>query len=330
MHLFDETLSRRAWLLACAAGAAGSALPAAAQSPAGGGTLKMVVPFAAGGGSDVIARIVADGLREALGETVIVDNRAGAGGNIGAAAVARSQPDGRTLLFTPQSPLTIAPLLEPKPPFDAARDFEPVAIVAKTPLVLLVGASVRAQTMAELVALSRAKPGTLFYGAPSPEFAFTTELLARETGLSLKGVPYRGSAPAMNDLLGGQIHVLLSSGGAAKAQLKDGRVKALALVGASRSDDFPGVPTTDELGLRDFKVFGWFGLFAPAGTPPAVLERLSAAAVALAKDPAYRAKVEKAGYEPMAMDRTAARAAVDEHRAIWKSVAPRVSADLTN
>ena len=134
----------------------------------------------------------------------------------------------------------------------------------------------------------------------------------------------------MNDLLGGQIHVLLSSAGPAKAQLKDGRVKALALVGGARSPDFPGVPTTDELGLRHFKVFGWFGLFAPAKTPAAVLDRLSAAAVGLAKDSAYRAKVEKAGYEALAMDRAAARTAVDEHRAIWKAVAPRVSPKLTS
>ncbi len=324
------SMSRRRLLAAAAACAASAALPAFAQVSAGGSVLRIVVPFAAGGGSDVIARLVADGLREALRETVIVENRAGAGGNIGAASVAKAEPDGRTLLFTPQSPITIAHLLEPKPGFEADKDFAPVAIVAKTPLLLLVNASVPASTMAELVALSKAKPNSLFYGSPSHEFAFTTELLARETGLSVTGVPYRGSAPALTDLIGGQIQVLLSSAGAVKQHLKDGRVKAVALIGSARLPEFPGVPTTEELGLRNFKVFGWFGLFAPARTPERTLERISAAAVGLAKDPAYRAKLAEAGYEPLAMDRAAAQLAVDEHRAIWKTVAPRVSAKLTS
>jgi len=324
------SMSRRRLLTASAACAASAALPALAQVNAGSSVLRIVVPFAAGGGSDVIARLVADGLREALHETVIVENRAGAGGNIGAASVAKAEPDGRTLLFTPQSPITIAHLLEQKPGFEADKDFAPVAIVAKTPLLLLVNASVPANSMAELVALSKAKPNTLFYGSPSHEFAFTTELLARETGLLVTGVPYRGSAPALTDLLGGQIQVLLSSAAAAKSYLRDGRVKAVALIGSSRSPEFPGVPTTEELGLRNFKVFGWFGLFAPAKTPERTLDRLSAVAVGLAKDAAYRARLAEAGYEPLAMDRAAAQVAVDEHRAIWKTVAPRVSAKLTS
>ena len=186
------------------------------------------------------------------------------------------------------------------------------------------------RAMAELVALSKAKPGSIFYGSPSPEFAFTTELLARESGLEMTGVPYKGSAPALTDLMGGSIQVLLSSAGAAKAQLKDGRVKALAQVGAARSTDFPGVPTTQELGLRNFKVYGWFGLFAPAKTPEATLKRLSAAAVSLGNDPAYRARLAQAGYEALSMDREQSRIAVDEHRAIWKTVAPRVSPKLIN
>jgi tripartite-type tricarboxylate transporter receptor subunit TctC len=323
------SMNRRQLLAAGAACALGAAGPAIAQAGSGE-IIKLVVPFAPGGGSDVVARIVADGLRDALKETIIVENRAGAGGNIGAAAVAKAEPDGRTLLFTPQSPVTIAHLLEPKPAFDADKDFTPVAIVAKTPLVLLLNASVPASSLKELVALSTAKPNSLFYGSPSPEFAFTTELLAREAGLSMTGVPYRGSAPAMTDLLGGQIQVLLSSAGPARTYVKDGRAKAVALIGAARSPEFPDVPSTEELGLHNLKVFGWFGLFAPARTPAKTLDRLTAAAVALAKNPAYRAKLVEAGYEPLAMGRAEAKTAVDEHRAIWKSVAPRVSAKLTN
>ncbi|HSV36220.1 MAG TPA: tripartite tricarboxylate transporter substrate binding protein [Ramlibacter sp.] len=327
---FPSMNRRRVLVSGVACLASGLALPASAQLNPGGSGVRMVVPFAAGGGSDVIARIVADGLRDALQEPVIVENRAGAGGNIGALAVAKADPDGRTLLFTPQSPITIAHLLEPKPAFQADKDFTAVSIMARTPLVLLVSSAVPANTMAELVALSKAKPNALFYGSPSPEFAFTTELLAREAGLSLTGVAYKGSGQAMTDLLGGQIQVLLSSAGAAKVQMKSGRVKALALVGSSRLADFPGAQTTEELGLRNFKVFGWFGLFAPAKTPEPILNRLSAVAMGLAKNPAYRDRVEKAGYEALSMDRAASRVAVDEHRAIWKTVAPRVSAKLTS
>jgi len=323
-------ITRRSMLSAAAACCALASWPAAAQTASGGPGIRLVVPFAAGGGSDVVARLVAEGLREALQEPVIVDNRAGAGGNIGTAAVARAAADGRTLLFTPQSPITIAHLLEPKPTFDAQKDLVPIAIVARTPLVLLVNTGVPANSMAELVALSKAKPGSLFYGSPSPEFAFTTELLARESGLVMTGVAYRGSGPAMTDLLGGSIQVLLSSAGAAKAQMKEGKVKALALVGAARSPDFPGVPNTEELSLRNFKVYGWFGLFAPARTPEAVLQRLSTAAMSLGANPAYRARLAQAGYEALTLDRPQSRQAVDEHRAIWKSVAPRVNAKLIN
>lgn len=327
----NEKITRRGILAtgaACLASAIG--LPVSAQLVAGGAPIRMVVPFAAGGGSDIVARLVSEGLREALQEAVIVDNRGGAGGNIGTAAVARADADGRTLLFTPQSPITIAHLLEPKPTFDAQKDFVPVAIMARTPLVLLVNAAVPANSMAELVALSKAKPDSIYYGVPSPEFAFTTELLARETGLVMTGVRYKGSAPAMSDLLGGSIQVLLSSAGAAKALLKEGRVKAFALVGAAQSADFPGIPTTEELGLRDFKVYGWFGLFAPAKTPEAMLKRLSAAAMSLGNDPVYREKLAHAGFEALTMDRAQSRAAVDEHIAIWKTVAPRVSAKVNN
>ena len=322
MNIETGRLSRRA---ALAAAASLITLPGALLAQTGSAaTIRLVVPFAAGGGSDVVARLVAEGLRESLKETVMVENLAGAAGNIGADAVARAKPDGRTLLFTPQSPITIAQFVEPKPPFDPERAFVPIAIVAKTPLVLLVNTSVPANSLQELVAYSKANPKALSYGVPSHEFGFTTELLAREAGLSMLGVPYRGSAQAMTDLLGGTIQVLLSSGGAAQAQLRDKRVKALAVLGTSRSPEFPDVPSTREIGLRDLKVFGWFGLFAPAGTPERTLDRLTAAATALGRDPGFATKLKHAGYEPMALDRAQTQVALTEHRDAWRSVAPRL------
>lgn len=321
MNTQARDITRRCALVACATL---MSLPCAVFAQAASGPIRMVVPFAAGGGSDVVARLVADGLRESLKETVIIENLAGAGGNIGADAVARATPDGRTLLFTPQSPITIAQFVEPKPPFDPERAFVPIAIVAKTPLVLLVNAAVPANTLAELVAYSKAKPNALNYGAPSHEFGFTTELLAREAGLQMVGVPYRGSGQAMTDLLGGAIQVLLSSGGAAKAQLKDGKVKALAVVGSVRSPEFPDIPSTHELGLHNLKVYGWFGMFAPAGTPDPVVNRLTLAVLALAKDPGYVAKLKQAGYEALALDPAQTKLALAEHRAAWRSVAPEI------
>ncbi len=290
-----------------------------------GGVIRLVIPFAAGGGTDGAARLVADGLRDALKENIVIENLAGAGGVIGAGAVARAKPDGRTLLFTPQSPITIAQFIERKLPFDPEKAFIPIAIMARTPLVLLVNAGVPAKTLAELGVYSKANPNALSYGAPSPEFGFTTQLLAREAGLKMVEIPYKGSGQAMVDLLGNNIQVLLSSSGAARAQLKDNRIRALAVVGKERSADFPGVPSTEESGMHNLKVFGWFGLFAPTGTPEPVVARIASAALALANDPAYRAKLKQAGYEPMALDRAQTQTALAEHRSAWRSVAPQLS-----
>ncbi len=178
--------------------------------------------------------------------------------------------------------------------------------------------------MKELVAYSKANPQALNYGAPSHEFSFTTQLLARAAGLNMVDVPYRGSAPAMNDLLGGAIQVLLASGGPAKAQLQGGKVRALAVIGKERSSDFPDVPSTTELGIANLKVFGWFGLFAPAGTPDATVNRISQAALALANDPEYQVKLKQAGYEAMALGRAQTDVVLEEHRTAWRSVAPQI------
>ena len=226
-----------------AALAAVTALLAAAQFRCRRHRIRMVVPFAAGGGSDVIARLVADGLREALqgsrdrGEPRRRrrQHRHSRGGP--------GHADGRTLLFTPQSPITIAHLLEPKPSFDAEKDFVPIAIMAKTPLVLLVNAAVPGQDHGRTGrALQGQAQVDLLRFARATEFAFTTELLAREAGLEMTGVPYRGSAPAMTDLLGGSIQVLLSSAGAAKAQLQGWQGQGVAVMGAARSAGFSRRP----------------------------------------------------------------------------------------
>jgi tripartite-type tricarboxylate transporter receptor subunit TctC len=325
MKQYKQLYTRRQALAGMAAVAASLCAPLAmAQGGDSGAMIRMIVPFAAGGGTDNVARLVADGLRDKLKTVVVIENRGGAGGTLGAAEVARAKPDGRTLLFTPQSPVTIAQFVEPKPPFDPEKAFVPLAILAKTPLVLLINANVPVKNFRELVAYSKAHPKELNYGAPSHEFTFTTELLARESGLQMAAIPYRGSSFAMTDLLGGSIQALLSSGAAAKAQLQQGKVRAIAVVGKERSADFPDVPSTGEAGINNLKVFGWFGLFAPAGTPEATVNRISQAALALANDPAYRAKLKQAGYEAMALGREQSEVVLAEHRAAWRSVAPHI------
>lgn len=298
-------------------------IPAWAQAGSAGVT-RVVIPYAAGGGSDVVGRLVADGLRDALKETVIVENQAGGGGIVGTGNVARAVPDGRTLLFAPQSPITIAQFLDPKPNYDAEKAFVPIAIVAKTPLVLLVSADLPVRNFAEFVAYAKAHPGKLNYGSPSPEFGFTTELLGREAGVQMTGVPYRGSGQAMTDLLSGSLQVLLSSAGPAKAQLSAGRARPIVVVGRERIEEFPDVPSTAEVGLNNLKVFGWFGLFAPAATPAPVLAKLSAAALALNKDPAYRGRLINAGYQGLAIGQPQVDQVLEEHRNAWRSVAPQV------
>jgi tripartite-type tricarboxylate transporter receptor subunit TctC len=320
MNEISVQVKRRCLLALAALAALAAAIPAWSQTGDSGMT-RLVIPFAAGGGTDVVARLVADGLRDSLKETVLIENKAGGGGIVGAASVARAKPDGRTLLFTPQSPITIAQFLDPKPTYDAEKAFVPIAILAKTPLVLLVNSDLPVNNLFEFVAYSKANPDKLNYGVPSPEFGYTTELLARGAGIRMTGVPYRGSGQAMTDLMAGHIQVLLSSAGPAKAQLSSGKARPIAIVGPDRLADFPGVPSTAEAGLNNLKVFGWFGMFAPSGTPEPVLAKLKQAALDLAQDPAYKVKLNGAGYEPLAIVRPQLDQVLDEHRQAWRSVA---------
>lgn len=282
---------------------------------------RLIIPFAAGGGTDVVGRLVANGLGEALQEPFVVENLAGGGGIVGTANAARARPDGRTLLFTPQSPITIAEFLEPKPAYDAEKDFIPIAILARTPLLLLVHSDLPVNNFGELVTYAKANPNKLNYGVPSPEFGYTTELLAREAGIRMTGVPYRGSGQAMSDLMSGSIQVLLSSAGPAQAQLSAGRARAVVTIGQERLADFPDVSTTAEAGLDNLKVFGWFGLFAPSGTPQPVVARITDAALRLAENPSYRAKLASAGYEALAIGQPQVQQVLNEHRQAWGSVA---------
>jgi len=240
--------------------------------------VKILVGFAAGGGTDVAARIVALKLGEALGQSVVVENRPGASGMIAAEAAAKSPADGYTLMMGSQTTLAVAPALYRKFAIDAARDFSGVAMAGVSPLVLVVHPSVPAQSVGELVALAKAKPGTINFGSgglgTTPHMA--GELFSIQAGVKMVHVAYRGEAPAINDLLGGQLQVIFANLSAVIGNVRAGSLRALAVTSAQRAATAPDIPTIGEVALPGFDAATWFALVAPAGTPRDVVLRLNA------------------------------------------------------
>jgi tripartite-type tricarboxylate transporter receptor subunit TctC len=260
----------------------------------------IVVPFPAGGSNDVIARLLGAKLSESWNQTVIIDNRAGAGGNIGAEYVARSAPDGLTLLLTAPGPLAVNQSLYAHLQFNPIEDFAPVALVASVPIVLAVNPSVKAKTVAELIALAKAAPGKLNFG--SSGYGSTNhlagELLKTLAGIDIVHVPYRGAAPAMNDLVAGQIPMMFDNMPAIRPQVQGGTIRAIAIAGTSRSPLFPDLPTMVEAGVPGFEASSWFGLVAPAKTPPVVVQALTDAVTRVLRDPDIAKKLADIGAEP--------------------------------
>ena len=260
---------------------AGAALPALAQpalvQPTAARPVRLVVTFAAGGGADLVARALAPRLADALGQTVVVENRAGANGAVGADAVAKSPADGHTLLLGAAGTMVVAPHLNPMLLFDTVKDFAPVSLAATSPFAVVVHPAVKAASIRDLVALARAAPGSLSFGSSgtggSPHLA--GELFKSLTGTNLLHVPYKGLAPAITDLLGGQIQVMFADVGLVNAHLKAGKLRGLATTGAGRSTLLPDLPTVAEAGVPGYAGGTWYGLFAPAGTPAAIVTRLS-------------------------------------------------------
>lgn len=250
-------------------------------------TIRLVVPFATGGSTDVLARRLADKLKTSLGQPVIVENRPGAGGTLGSDYVAKSAPDGHTLLMGVTGTHGVAPSLFPNLPYQPLRDFAPVSLVVAAPLVLVAHPSVPAKTLSEFIALAKAEPNTLTYGTPGngTSMHLTGVMFDLKAGTKLVHVPYRGSAPALTDLVGGQIKTMYGDLLVVLPQIRAGAIRAIAVTSKTRNPLLPDVPTMDEAGLPGFEVRSWQGLFAPAGTPPAIVERLSKEARAALESP---------------------------------------------
>ena len=287
-------------LLVLAAVLAAAASAQAQQWPSK--PIRVIVNFPPGGAADQIARLVAPTLAEALGQPVVVENRPGANGNIGAEAVAKSPPDGYTLLMSSGGAFSVNPHLYTKLPFDPLKDLEPIAAAARILVFLVVKPDLPAKSVNEFVALARANPGKLSYGSPgsgsSPHIA--TAMFARAAGIQVTHVPYKGAAPALTDLLGGQLDFMFDPG-IGLGQVRAGKLRLLAVGSPKRSPLFPDTPTVAESGIAGFDADSWFGFYAPAGLPPDVAARLNGEINRALQTPAVRDRIAAIGGEPVAM-----------------------------
>jgi tripartite-type tricarboxylate transporter receptor subunit TctC len=261
--------------------------------------VRLIVPLTAGGPTDILARIIAAPLGAALGQQVIVDNRPGAGGNIGADIAAKSPPDGYTLFMGTSGPLSINSTLYPKLPYDPIRDFAPVILAASAPFVIIVHPSVKANTVKELIALAKAKPGSLNYGSvPGSASHLSTELFKMASGIDIVHIPYKGAAPATTDVIAGQIQVSFASTPGSIPVVKAGKVRALGVTSARRIAKLPEVPTVAEAALPGYEASVWYGVVAPARTPREVVQRLNTEIARIVAEPAHRERMMAGDFEP--------------------------------
>lgn len=288
---------RRSLLLATAAAAAMPLVGRAQAYPSR--PISLIVPFPAGAATDIAARAIAQELGKLLGQPVTVDNRGGAGGNIGGEAAARSAPDGHTLFMTTNNIHAMNPLLYAKMSFDPNRDLVPVGSLFSTQLVLITHPSVKANNVQDLIALAKASPGriTMASAGSGTINHLAGEMFKMRTGTNLLHVPYRGGAPALNDLVGGQVQTMFSSVPLAAQQIKAGLARPLATTGARRAETLPDVPTMKEAGVPDYEAVVWFGLMVPAGTRPEIIQQLNSAMVRGAATPEFRERTTGAGFE---------------------------------
>ena len=282
--------------LACAVAASAISFSALAQNwPAS--TVTVVVPWPPGGPSDIAARPLAKGLTQGLGQSFVIDNRAGGGGNIGTAAVTRAKPDGSTLLITSSAPIVINPSLYKNMSFDPLKDLAPVTNLLRVPLVLVASPNLPVKNLKELMAYIQSKKGQFSYGSSgngTPQH-LTSELFASVTKLQMTHVPYKGSAPAISDLLGGHIPMMFDSTIAIMPHIKSGKVKPIAISSAKRSPLLPDVPTFAEAGLPQIESYAWYGMFAPAKTPKDVVAKINAEAIKVMKQPEFQKELADTG-----------------------------------
>jgi tripartite-type tricarboxylate transporter receptor subunit TctC len=293
-------MKRRSLIVLATAGALGAATTALAQADWPSRTVRIVVPFAAGGTTDLSARIIAERLSQSLKQPFIVENKAGAGGNVGAAEVARAAPDGYTFLMGTPGTQSINQFLYSKMPYDSAKDLVPVSFVVRVPNVLMVNPQLPVKNIQELIALLKAQPGKLAYGSPGNGTTghLSTELFKTQAGVFVTHIPYRGSGPMLQDLIAGQIQMAIDNLPSAMPLIQAGKVVALGVTSAQPVPQLPGVPTIASV-LPGYVAESWFVLMAPAGTPQPIIDKLAAEVDRLLKQPELVERFAKIGATPV-------------------------------
>ena len=276
-------------------------ITASAQQSYPNKPIRLVVPYAPGGATDIIARAIAPELAKELGQQVVVENRAGAGGNVGAEAVARSQPDGYTMVMSANSLHAITPFLYSKLSYDPNKDLVPVSAVGAFVNVLVVNPAVKANSVQELIALAKAQPGKLTCASSGSgsTIHMSCEMFKQMLKLDIAHIPYKGSGPAISDLMGGHVDMMFDNAPSAMTHIRSGKLRALATTGAKRVPSLPELPTIAEAGVAGYESSGWFGLAMPAGTPKAIVDRVSAAAQKGVKSPEFVKRMTDLDYQIM-------------------------------
>lgn len=301
-------------------------MPAYAQSDAqkqlSSDRFTIVSPFPPGGPVDTLARVLSDGLAKRYGQAAVVENLVGAAGNIGIDKVKLAKGDGHTLLVVPAGNLTINPTLMPNFPFDIEKDFVPVTMLAKAPNVLVAAPSSGIKSAKELVAMAKAKPNTLSYASPGvgSGLHLAGELFKQQAGIDLLHVPYKGTAPALNDVLGGSVPLMFSNLPATMPFIKNGKLIALGVTEAKRSAAAPDIPTLAEQGIQGVTVTSWYGLLAPKGTPPAVVEQLAKDAAQMLAQPEVRERLKLQGMTDASMKPSEFATYIRDETAVWARI----------
>ncbi|MBO9649144.1 MAG: tripartite tricarboxylate transporter substrate binding protein [Variovorax sp.] len=293
-----------------------------AQKQLGSDRFTIVSPFPPGGPVDTLARILSDGLAKRYNQVAVVDNAAGAAGNIGMDRVKRAKGDGHTLLVVPAGNLTINPTLMPNFPFNIEKDFVPVTMLAKAPNVLVASPTAGIKTAKDLVAQAKAKPGALSYASPGvgSGLHLAGELFKQQAGVDLMHVPYKGTAPALNDVLGGVVPLMFSNLPGTLQFIKSGKLVALGITDSKRTPVAPEIPTLAEQGIQGVNVTSWYGLLAPAGTPPAVVEQLAKDAAEMLSKPDVRERLQAQGMTAATMKPAEFATAMRDETKVWAQI----------
>lgn len=312
------------WLLALVLSVS-FALPVHAQDDYPNQPVRLVLPFPPGGGTDALARILADAMTESMGQQVVVDNRPGAAGNIASDTVAKAEPDGYTLLLGFSTALVVNPSLYEDLAFDVEEDFDPITLIADAQYILVVHPSVPAESVDELIAHAKENPGELNFsssGVGGP-LHLAAELFKTRADVDIVHIPYDGGGPAAQAVLGGEVDILFGSVAATKPQVEEGQLRALATTGLERSDAMPDLPTLDEAGLEGFNVTSWYALLAPAGTPEPIIDKLNDEVLKALSLPEVQERLAERGLTPIGSTPEELAQHMEEERKVWSEVIER-------